>query len=165
MQTGISSKVLRSNYTFGAVGNIFFGPDGSLYTFTSSPNRKMLAKISSNGTSTAVTQSDVLVGANFRAGALYDNGYVLAIDYAPAAGNQLSGIYTMNSDGTYNTWLLTQGHSAVISDLIPAPQGGYYFTDFENDNIWHITTPGAEETPVLTSSLCCADVGCGKRRR
>lgn len=151
MQEGITAKVLKSNYTFGPIGNLFFGQDGSLYAFTSSVNRKMLAKIASSGSSSAVTESDVLVGPNFRAGALYDNGYVLAVDYAPAVGNQLTGIYIMNSDGTYSTWNLTQGHSG-ISDLIPDTKGGYYFTDFENDNIWHITTPGQAETPVLKES-------------
>ena len=48
MQTGISAKTLKSNYSFGPVGNIFFNPDGNLYAFTSSPNRKMLAKIASS---------------------------------------------------------------------------------------------------------------------
>jgi len=151
MQPGMTSKVLKSNYTFGPIGNILFGPDGNLYAFTSSPNRKMLAKIVSSGASSTVMESDILVGKNFRAGALYDNGYVVAVDYAPDAGNQFKGIYVMNNDGTYTTWNLSLAHDG-ISDLIPAPQGGYYFTDFENDNIWHITTPGTAETPLLQNS-------------
>jgi hypothetical protein len=150
MPQGMSAKALRSNYTFGAVGNIFFKPDGSLFAFTASPNRKMLARIDANGISSTVTESDLLVGNNLRAGAPYGDGYVVAIDYAPAAGNQLSGIHTLNSDGTHTEWTLTQGHSG-ISDLIPAPSGGYYFTDFETDNIWQITTPGKAETAVLTN--------------
>ena len=151
MAQGISARALRSNYTFGAVGNIFFKSDGSLFAFTSSPNRQMLAKIDSNGVSSKVIESDILVGKNFRAGAPFGNGYVVAIDYAPAAGNPLSGIHTLNSDGTHTEWTLSQGHSG-ISDLIPAPTGGYYFTDFENDNIWHITTPGQAETALLKDS-------------
>jgi hypothetical protein len=151
MQQGITAKVLKSNYTFGPIGNVFFGPDGSLYAFTSSANRKRLAKIEASGSSSSVTESDILVGQNLRAGALYGNAYVAAVDYAPETGNQLGGIYVMNNDGTYSAWNLSQSHSG-ISDLIPAPQGGYYFTDFENDNIWHITLPGEAETPLLKSS-------------
>ncbi|MCE5252052.1 hypothetical protein LLG96_17750, partial [bacterium] len=151
MQQGITAKVLKSNYTFGPVGNFFFGPDGSLYAFTSSANRKMLAKIAADGSSGAAAESDILVGTNLRAGALYENGYVVSVDYAPDAGNQFGGIYVMNNDGTYSTWNLSQGHGG-ISDLISAPQGGYYFTDFENDNIWHITTPDQAETPLFKES-------------
>lgn len=151
MQPGITAKVLKSNYTFGPVGNVFFGPDGSLYAFTCSANRKRLAKIEASGSSSSVMESDILVGQNLRAGALYGNGYVVAVDYAPDAGNQLGGIYVMNNDGTYSTWDLSQGHGG-ISDLIPAPKGGYYFTDFENDNIWYITAPGKAETPLLKES-------------
>jgi hypothetical protein len=151
VQTGMTAKVLKSNYTFGPIGNLFFGPDGSLYAFTSSANRKMLAKIMANGASSTAAVSDVLVGQNFRGGALYDNGYVVSVDYAPDAGNTPGGIYTMNSDGAYTAWNLTLGHGG-ISDLIPAPQGGYLFTDFESDNIWHITTPEAAVTPLLTTS-------------
>jgi hypothetical protein len=110
----------------------------------------MLAKIDANGVSSTVTESDILVGKNLRAGAPFGDGYVVAIDYAPDTGNGLSGIHTLNSDGTHTEWVLSQGHGG-ISDLIPAPGGGYYFTDFENDNIWHITTPGEAETAVLSN--------------
>ena len=151
MQTGMTAKVLKSNYSFGPIGNIFFGADGSLYAFTSSPNRKRLAKIDANGSASAAAVSDVMVGTNLRAGAPYNNGYVISVDYAPDTGNQYSGIYIVNSDGTYTEWGLSQSHSG-ISDLIPDPNGGYYFTDFENDNIWHITTPGQAETSLLKNS-------------
>jgi hypothetical protein len=151
MQNGLTARVLKSNYSFGPIGKVFFGPDGSLYAFTSSANRKRLAKIAPDGSSDTAALSDVLVGQNLRAGALYGNGYVVAVDYAPTAGNQYGGIYTVNADGSYTAWTLSQSHSG-ISDLVPAPGGGYYFTDFENDNIWHITTPGVAETAVFKVS-------------
>ena len=161
---GWSARALRSNYSFGPVGNIYFGPEGSLYALTSSPNRKRLAKIGADGASSTAMVSDVLVGANLRAGALYGNGYVVSLDYAPGSGSDLGGVYTLNGDGTYEPWKLSQGHSG-ISDLISDPNGGYYFTDFENDNIWHITEPGQPETGLLKNppaalwSLSISDSG------
>jgi len=147
----MSARALRSNYTLGRLGSLFFGGDGYLYVLTASPNRKTLARVAPDGTSSVVIQADVLVGSNLRAAAPYGDGYVLALDYAPGSGSALGGIYRLAADGTYSEWGLTEGHGGV-SDLIPAPQGGYYFTDFENDNLWFITAPGQPERALLSSS-------------
>jgi hypothetical protein len=71
LPVGLSAKMLRSNYTFGPIGNLFFGPDGALYVFTSSRNRKTLARIEADGTSGSAVKSDVLLGTHFRAGAVF----------------------------------------------------------------------------------------------
>lgn len=162
---GWSSRVLRTNYSLGAINSLFFDTNGDLYVFNSSPNRRSLARIDQDGLWRRVVESEVLEGTNYRAGAVHGDGFVVAVDYAPdTTGNGLKGIYLLNGDGTYSQWTLEREH-AGISDLIPAPGGGYYFTDFENDNIWHITEPGQPETavledpPVALLSLAVSDSG------
>lgn len=147
LPNGTRARALRSNYTFGPVGNLVYDADGNLLVNTASPNRRQLARITRAGVSSPVASSEILVGANLRSVAPYQDRYVVAVDYAPTASNTPGNIYLMAADGSYTEWGLTQGHSG-ISSLVAAPQGGYYFTDFENDGVWYIRNPGEPEQRV-----------------
>jgi hypothetical protein len=149
---GTTGWALRANYTFGPIGALCFAPDGSLRVLSQGPYHGVMASVARDGAATLAVESGLLSGENLKGVALGPSGeYVVGIDYAPGTGNSFSTVYRLNAAGSYQEWGLQQSHTG-ISQLVAAPQGGYYFTDFENDNIWHISAPGEPETPVLSQS-------------
>lgn len=148
---GMQMQVLRSNYTLGPLGTHFYAPDGTLYVTTSSLNRQTLLKLDPLGKATVYGSHDLLRGPIWRHGAVVNGVPVVSMDYAPAAGVQTRGIYQFNPDGSVTEWKNAQGHDG-LHDILPAPQGGVYFSDFENDNVWFKADATAAETGMLDSS-------------
>jgi hypothetical protein len=145
-------QVLRSNYTLGPLAAPFYGPDGTLYALTSSINRQSLLKLDTLGKASVYSSNELLRGAIWRHGAVLNGVPVVSMDFAPDAGVQTRGIYQFNPDGSVNEWKNAQNF-AGLHDILPAPQGGgVYFSDFENDNIWHAKDSTSPATGLLDSS-------------
>ncbi|MGE3724435.1 MAG: hypothetical protein AB7I41_02720 [Candidatus Sericytochromatia bacterium] len=148
---GMQMQVLRSNYTLGPLGTHFYAPDGTLYAMTSSLNRQSLIKLDTLGKSSVYASHDLLRGPIWRHGAVVNGTPVVSMDYAPAAGVQTRGIYQFNADGSVTEWKNTLSHDG-LHDILPAPQGGVYFSDFESDNVWFKPDATAAETGMLDTS-------------
>ncbi|PIQ23468.1 hypothetical protein COW36_09225 [bacterium (Candidatus Blackallbacteria) CG17_big_fil_post_rev_8_21_14_2_50_48_46] len=144
-------QVLRSNYTLGPLGSLFYGPEGSLYIMTSSLNRQTMLKLDPLGKATVYANNELLRGPIWRHGAVVNGVPVVSMDYAPAAGVQTQGIYQFNADGGFAEWKTAQAH-AGLHDVLAAPQGGIYFTDFENDNVWYKADAASPETGLLDAN-------------
>lgn len=148
---GMQMQVLRSNYTLGPLGTHFYAPDGTLYVLTSSLNRQTLLKLDTLGRASVYGSHDLLRGPIWRHGAVVNGTPVVSMDYAPAAGVETRGIYQFNADGSVTEWKNSQSHDG-LHDILPAPQGGIYFSDFENDNVWFKPDATGAESGLLDTS-------------
>jgi len=147
LPTGLEAK--QFNFSVPA-GTVFFGADGTAYVFSSDRASQKLMAIDSNGAARNYTDSELLSSINRRTGVMLGSSILLTVDYWPDVGNQFSGIYELNADGSYRKWSLTGGSYDGLSHIIAAPEGGWFFSDFEKDNIWHLSAEGVAETPMIT---------------
>ena len=106
--------------------------------------------IDSIGSARTYANSELLSGVNLKTGVMLGSSVLMTVDYWPEGGNQFSGIYELKPDGSYRKWSLTCGSYDDLSRIIPASQGGWFFSDFEKDNIWHLFAEGVAETPLIT---------------
>ncbi|HWQ20110.1 MAG TPA: hypothetical protein VN455_10070 [Methanotrichaceae archaeon] len=140
------------------LGNLFFGPDGTAYAFSSQIDKQKLVAIYANGTARTYAQSEVLAGINGKSGVLSEENVLMTVDYGPEGGNKFSGIFDLKADGTYRLWNSTEGYGGLAS-LIPAPDGGWYFSDFEKDNIYHLAREGDEAKPLISKGVIPQGLG------
>jgi hypothetical protein len=143
---GMQARMFQSPF---ALGTIFFGPDGEAYAFSSQKGKQKLLAIDSNRTAKTSIESSLLAGINRKTGLLQGENVLVTVDYWPESGNTFSGLYELENDGTYRKWNLT-GDYGGLADIIHSPAGGWYFSDFEKDNIWNLPAEGVAETPLIT---------------
>jgi len=86
-----------------------------------------------------------------------DGSVAITVDYWPEGGNPLGGIMTLAADGSYTPWTFSRNHGG-ITDVIAAPDG-YWFSDFEDDNIWYVPGAGGEEVSLLDPANTLPGVG------
>jgi FecR protein len=144
------------------LGNLFFGPDGTAYVFSAMQgdeflsaylyrrDKKMLLALDADGEARRFATGDALAGVNGKSGDMLPNGDILmTVDYWPEGGTRYGGVYQLSPDGSSREWKTAQGHGG-LSDIIAAPDGGWYLSDFENDNVWYLAAEGQPETPLIT---------------
>lgn len=147
MPEGMTAVAARSNYTMGPVGSIFFNDTGDLFAITRSKNRQRIAKIDAAGNASVFADNAVLKGANWKSGAALGSSVLVAMDYAPWE-SPYYGIYQIDPDGTTQLWPPWYGG---LFDIIPKPGGGFYFSDFEADNVYFISNKVTPETALISS--------------
>lgn len=147
MPNGMSAAAARSNYTMGATGSVFFNDTGDLFAITYSENRKRIAKIDMAGNASVFADADILAGTNLKHGAALGASVLVAIDYAPEEAPYY-GIHQIDPDGTSQAWRTNFGG---LFDIIPAPGGGFYFSDFEANNVYFIADEATPETRLISS--------------
>ncbi len=131
-----------------ALGTVFFGPDGTSYAFSSERGKQKLIAIDSTGTAYTYAESEILAGINRKTGVVFGSSILMTVDGWMEGGNRYSGIYELNPNGTFSQWSLKSSYGG-LGDIISAPDGGWYFSDFEKDNMWHLPAKGiAEETLI-----------------
>ncbi len=132
-----------------AVGRPFFGGNGEVFLFSGDPKAGQILYSPAVGVGHTCCESSILQGGNWRGGAYRDGKFIISVDYAPAAGNSTSGVFELKLDGS-NRRLALQRDYGGLGDLIEAPQGGFYFTEFESgENIFHLAAEGQAETPLV----------------
>ncbi len=130
------------------LGKAFAGPDGEVYIFSSHREKRLLLRMDTDGMTRIAVEGDALAGVNNKAGvALPDGNFAIAVDGWAEGGNSLAGIVTLAPDGTHTPWPLSHGQGG-LTDLIATPDG-YWFSDFENDNLWFVPAEGGEEQPAI----------------
>lgn len=154
---GTTAKLIQAPYP---LGNLFFGPSGIGFVFSSENERLRsgsnvdwrgsLLMVTADGRAKTFVRSDVLCGLNRKGGAVYDGAFLVTVDYWTEGGNRYGGLFQLNLDGSFSEIALKEGHGG-LSDLIPAAEGGWYFVDFENDNLWRLPKIGEPETRVITA--------------
>lgn len=154
---GTTAKLIQAPYP---LGNLFFTPAGLGFVFSSErewnrlgskvDRRGSLLMVAADGAARTYVRSDLLCGVNRKSGAAHDGAFLIGVDYWPDGGNRYGGLFRMELDGTFTEVTLKEGHGG-FSDLIPALDGGWYFVDFENDNLWRLPKIGEPETRVITS--------------
>jgi hypothetical protein len=144
---GLEAKAFNFSFTLGFV---FFGPDGTAYVFSADRGTQKLMAIDSNGAARTYAESELLSGVNIKTGTMLGSNILTTVDFWPEGGNPFEGIFLLKPDGSYRKWNLTGNDYAGLSRIIPALDGGWYFSDFERDNIWHLSAEGVAETPMIT---------------
>jgi hypothetical protein len=159
---GLEGQMLTAPFD---LGKLFFGHDGTAYIFSSQTSNgwmtsryfdghygldkmKLLA-LYLNGTSSTHIESPLLGGTNMKSGVELYTGFLVALDYWPDGGSLFGGLYELRPDGGYSKWNLSKDYSG-LGDVIQAPDGGWYFSDFEADNVWHLPAKGKAEEPLIT---------------
>ncbi len=132
-----------------ALGSLFFGPDGSACIFSNERGKQELLAADADGTARPFVQSELLAGINGKNGAWADGQVMVAIDFWPDGGNPYGGLFRLSGDGSFSEWKLAEGHGGM-ADVIAAPNGGWYFADFENDNVWYLAAEGVPEQKLIT---------------
>ena len=143
---GLEASMFQAPY---ALGSLFTGNDGTVYLFSSQPDKQKLMVVDRRGQARTFAESEALAGVNGKGGVWLGQSVLMTIDYAPDGGNPLGGLFQLWPGGAFREWKTATIHGG-LSDIIAAPGKGWYFADFENDNIWHLTAEGAPETPVIT---------------
>ncbi|HWQ19690.1 MAG TPA: S-layer protein domain-containing protein [Methanotrichaceae archaeon] len=144
---GMQARMFQSPF---ALGTIFVGPDGEAYAFSSQKGKQKLLAIDSNGTAKTYIESELLASINRKSGTLQGEDVLVTVDSWSESGNRFSGIYELTKDGTYRKWNLTKDFGG-LADIIPAPLGGWYISDYENrEGIWHLPAEGVAETLLIT---------------
>ena len=122
----------------------------NMLMFSAVAEQQQLINYAEDGSSATFINSPILQGGNYRGGAWSDEGLLVNVD--EAGMNVRGGMYQLQLDGSYEPIPLTQSHSG-LADIISAPNGGWYFADFENDNIWYLASVGAEEVPLVATDM------------
>ena len=151
---GVEAKIFNSTFP---IGTIFFGPDGTTYAFSSERSKQKLIAIDGTGTARTYAESEILAGLNRKAGVLLGSNILMTVD-GWDGGNRYSGIFELNPNGTFHQWNLKSSYGG-LGDIISAPDGGWYFSDFKADNIWHLPAEGAEEKPLITKGDYTSRIG------
>ncbi|MGC8833795.1 MAG: dockerin type I domain-containing protein [Armatimonadota bacterium] len=154
---GTTAKLIQAPYP---LGNLFFTSAGLGFVFSSElewnrqgsrvDRRGSLLMVAADGVARTYVRSDLLCGLNRKSGAAYDGAFLIGVDYWPDGGNRYGGLFRMELDGSFSEITLKEGHGG-FSDLIPALDNGWYFVDFENDNLWRLPKIDEPETRVITS--------------
>ncbi|GEM_PF-1047058 len=152
---GVEALMLRPAF---ALGTLFFDQVGTAYIFSNQREERFehwtkrwnaIVSIDRSGLAGIYAKADILAGVNRKSGAGLDDGVLVALDYWSEGGNAFSGFYELRPDGSSRKWNLT-GSYPGLGDVIPAPDGGWFFADFEADNIWHLRAEGQAEVPLIT---------------
>ena len=143
---GVEAKMFKPAF---ALGTIFFGPDGTAYAFSSEKGKQKLMAIDSSGTAHTYAESEILAGINGKTGVMLGSSVLMTVDGWADGGNRYSGIFELEPNGTFSQWNLKSSYSG-LGDIISAPDGGWYFSDFESKNIWHLPGRAAAEEPRIT---------------
>jgi tetratricopeptide (TPR) repeat protein len=138
---GVEAKMFKPDF---ALGTIFFGPDGMAYAFSSESGKQKLMAIDNTGTARTFAESEILAGINRKTGVFLGSNILMTVE----GGNKYVGIFELDSSGTFSQWNLKSGHN--IWEIISAPDGGWYFSDISNDNIYHLAKKDAAEEPMIT---------------
>ncbi|MGQ9698930.1 MAG: hypothetical protein ACUVRO_13180, partial [Armatimonadota bacterium] len=154
---GAVAKVIQAPYP---LGNLFFTAGGVGFVFSSQyenqkqgsnvDRRGSLLMVTADGRARTYLRSDLLCGVNRKSGAGLGDGFLVGVDHWPDGGNRYGGLFQLKLDGSFSEVALKEDHGG-FSDLIPAAEGGWYFVDFENDNLWRIPKLGDPEARVITS--------------
>ncbi|VVB67425.1 Uncharacterised protein [uncultured archaeon] len=144
--SGLEEKLFNSSFAFGSV---FFGPDGTAYAFSSERGTQKLLAIDSSGVAHTYAESELLSGLSLKTGVMLGSNVLTTVDYWPEGGSPFAGIFELKPGGSYRKLNLGADYSGV-GRIIAAPDGGWYFPDFEADNIWHLPGEGVAETPLIT---------------
>ncbi len=143
---GVEAKIFKPAF---ALGTIFFGPDGTAYTFSSERGKQKLMAIDGTGTAQTYAESEILAGINRKTGVFFGSNILMTVDGWNEGGNRYIGIYELNPNGTFHQWNLKSSYGG-LGYIISASVGGWYFSDFEADNIWHLSAKDTIETPLIT---------------
>ena len=108
--------------------------------------------LTSLDTGTVQLESKLLSGINRKALVATDTGWLVAVDYWPASGNNQRGIFAMSKDGATTQVNLHRDFNG-LADLIKNPGAGWLFVDFEADNLYKLNTLEDEPTPLLTTDI------------
>jgi hypothetical protein len=146
LPAGLQATMFQAPY---ALGNLFSAADGTAYLFSSQLDRQKLMAVDKNGQARTLAESEVLAGINAKSGAWLGKSVLMTVDFWPEGGNRLGGLFQLWPGGNFREWRTAASHGG-LSDIIAAPDGGWYFADFENDNIWHLAAEDTPETPVIT---------------
>ena len=98
------------------LGNLFFGPDGTAYVFSSDRGKQALLAVTPAGRPGPTPRASVLAGVNGKGGAWVDGEVLVGVDYWPEGGNQFGGLFRLSPDGSFAEWKLVQPlrrHSAT----------------------------------------------------
>jgi hypothetical protein len=152
---GVEAKMFKPAF---ALGTIFFGPDGTAYAFSSEKGKQKLMAIDGTGTARTYAESEVLAGINRKTGVMLGSSVLMTVDGWADGGNRYSGIFELDPNGTFSQWNLKSSYGGMV-DIISAPDGGWYFSDFESDNIWHLPGRAAAEEPRITVGDSSSRVG------
>jgi hypothetical protein len=131
------------------LGRMFFSPDGEAFLFSSQKDRQKLIRIDRDGRAENFITTAAVAGLNRRSGLVAGDRILLGVDSWWAGGNALGGLYDMARDGSYEVVKLEPGLGG-LTDLIRAPDGGLWLSDFENDGIWHLPRGGGPLKRVTT---------------
>jgi hypothetical protein len=151
---GVEAKMFKPAF---ALGTIFFGPDGTAYAFSNEKGKQKLMAMDSSGTAHTYAESEILTGLNRKTGVMLGSSVLMTVD-GWDGGNRYSGIYELNLNGTFSQWNLKSSYGG-LGDIISAPDGGWYFSDFESDNIWHLPGRAAAEEPRITKGDRSSRIG------
>jgi len=144
---GTTAKAFAAPF---ALGRPFLGPNGEVFVLSCDREVGAILHATTVGVARKCCESAILRGQNWRGAVYRDGRFVVAVDYNPAGGSQNMGVSEIMLDGSSRPWPL-QRNCPGLGDIVPSPEGGFYVVDFERaENIFHLTTPGQAETPMVT---------------
>ena len=139
MPEGMRASAFQSPFS---LGTIFFGDDGKAYVFSNQMGKQKLLQIDENGTAGNFLESELLASINRKSGTIQGENVLVTVDSWIESGNKFSGIYELERNGAFRKWNLTQNF-AGMADIIPAPSGGWYISDYEIPMASGISLPRA----------------------
>ncbi|HEY3281799.1 MAG TPA: dockerin type I domain-containing protein [Armatimonadota bacterium] len=153
---GATATLLSTPMT---LGGFFIGDDGvanvlESVRYDTAPGSSVkyegrLLKIRPEGAARIALSSPALYGINRKSAAQNGLNALVTVDYWPGGGNNLGSLEEVKPDGTYREWELSEPHGG-LSDIVPAPQGGWYLSDFESDVLWYLAAEGQKGVRLIT---------------
>ncbi|MBW7885790.1 MAG: hypothetical protein H3C34_24800, partial [Caldilineaceae bacterium] len=146
LPAGVSAAAWTAPLT---LGRVFFDDQGMAYVFSNDLIKRHLLSVGADGVARYWMESDLVAGLNRKSGVWNGASLLVAIDYWPEGGNPFSGIQELASDGSVRAWETVTSFGGV-TDMLPAPDGGWLLADFEQDNVFYLPAEGAAALPLIT---------------
>lgn len=127
-------------------GRLVIGDGGQPFLLSASRKEGRLVSLRSGN---PVLESKLLRGSNNKVMRRTRDGWLVALDYAPGTGNDRRGLFLLREDGSFHALKLSATYSG-LGDLLPTPEGAWWFCDFEADNLWRFESEGKPEKALLS---------------
>lgn len=154
---GVEAKQWRSPFS---LGRIFFDDLDNAYVFSSAKDKSKLIQITANGAASTVYRGEPFAGLNYKSGVFDGEDLLVSVDYWPEGGNRHSGLLRVKPDGSFQPVQLPPGFGDA-GDLIPAPTGGWYLSDFGQNNIFMLQrkSGGSSDEPDAMTATALIRTG------
>lgn len=145
LPTGVTVRAYRAPF---ALSGLFLDQGGAALLLGGEQRKQTLIALDTQGHSRPLLTHELLAGRNRKSGLDLGERLLIGVDGWYDGGNRHSGLYELTLDGNV-TPVALQANFGGLSDVIDDGAGGWYFADFEGDNVWQ-RLPDGTETPLIS---------------